>query len=125
MTPEHDLDLGIVIGSTNEDIWEAEMRRHDGLIVLRRMTAAAIATLKLEGVTPRQRLQRNFAGLPHKVAAEALLNVMQQMAPLLNASNEEADRVVKDKLEHAQKQFAIDYPEVAASPLLSALMKVR
>ena len=120
--PDHDLDLGIVLGSTNEDIWEAEMRRHDGLIVIRRIMADTVKAQKLD-MTPRQRLQQNFAKVPIDTAKAALLNVIQELAPLVNASDAETDAVLEAGVERKKAEFIeANAHLLKSSPLLSALM---
>lgn len=72
---EHPLDLGIVLGSTCEEIWAAEIARHDGLIALREMLACEQAQCD---ANDRQHFQHFFRGADHDIMTEIMTGMSMQ-----------------------------------------------
>lgn len=73
--PEHPLDLGIVLGSTCDDIWSAEIARHDGLIALREMLTCEQGGCD---ASDRQHFQHFFRGADHDVMTDIMTGMSMQ-----------------------------------------------
>lgn len=100
---DHPLDLGIVLGSTNDDIWTAEMGRHDGLIAYRRLMEHYVESASDPGMTPRRLLQKAFAQAPDIETAKArLLEIAESLAMLAKAPVAEID-AAHDRITGADK----------------------
>ena len=106
--PEWPLDLGIVLHCTNDDIWNAEIERHDGLIGLRRMCACrSPGACKIGG--DRHHFQRTF----RDHGEDALLRLMQLVGPHRDKAPEEIIEIVNRAAEQMLREMDTDVLDAA------------
>lgn len=118
---DHPLDLGIVLGSTNDDIWAAEMRRHDGLIVMMRMSEKDSVAAD-PPASARQVFQSRMAAVPFEAAVASLTTMMQELAPHVNAPIEEIEKIIDGRVEQARARLTEKYGGAPLSHFIHKLL---